>query len=86
MVPFQDFNVLQRQLENSIPWPVHVAIATGIQQQTHHIARDIAATARLELAVSHYIGFGVERDIEKVLFYMPIAAEYGSSAALAIVE
>jgi TPR repeat protein len=85
IVLFQDLSVLQGQLENC-PWPVRAAIATGLRQQTRHVARDIAATASLELAASHYLGFGVERDIEKVLSYMRTAAEHGSTAAVVIVE
>jgi hypothetical protein len=77
--------VLQGQLDNGIPWPVCTAIAEGLRQQTRHGACDIVATAALELAVSHYLGFGVEHDVEKVLFYMRTAAENSSTAAVIIV-
>src|SRR5437667_8346258 len=51
--------------EHRLPWPVRVSIAAGLQQQITHPDKSIASKANLELAISYYLGFGVDRDVDK---------------------
>ena len=59
------------------PWSVQELVSEGFRQRTNHHNLAIASRACLELGVCHYLGFGVERDQNKVLQYMDQAAAKG---------
>lgn len=74
-----------RELEDGsthiAPWVVQTTVTAGLSHQAASSNALIAAKASLELAACHYLGFGVERDLTKVLRYMDKAAAKGSFEA-----
>jgi ankyrin repeat protein len=59
------------------PWKVQEMVAEGLLQRTNHYNFEIASRACLELGLCHYLGFGIERDQNKVLQYFDQAAAKG---------
>ncbi|KAF7558225.1 hypothetical protein G7Z17_g97 [Cylindrodendrum hubeiense] len=63
------------------PWTVQTVVVQGLLDQTAHSNAKISSQAYLEVAMCHYLGFGVARDLAKVIEYIDKAATKGSFQA-----
>ncbi|KAF2470808.1 uncharacterized protein BDR25DRAFT_287027 [Lindgomyces ingoldianus] len=63
------------------PWDIQMALASGIRQHTEQPDSDETGKAALNMSILYFLGFGVERDIERALSFMKLASQKGSVAA-----
>jgi ankyrin repeat protein len=76
----------QSRVFNLPPWDVQKAITFGIIEQIDHLDESVARNTALHMAVRHFLGSGVERDVKETLHFMRKAAEIGSIEARHVVE
>src|SRR5436189_6364199 len=74
-------NISSGTTPSLMPWPVQETFITAKKHACN--SRDIvlASLANLSLSICHYVGFGVERDVERVLFYVQESARLGCREA-----
>jgi hypothetical protein len=82
-LPFIDFTIQEMLFSTTLgrnispgttpslmPWPVQEVFITANKHASKSADIIPASLAHLSLSICHYVGFGVERDLERVLFHI----------------